>query len=37
MKREQWINWGLFALLAFIWGSSFILMKISNDALNGSR
>jgi drug/metabolite transporter (DMT)-like permease len=35
MKREQWINWGLFALLAFIWGSSFILMKISNDALNG--
>lgn len=35
MKREQWINWGLFCLLAFIWGSSFILMKISNEALNG--
>lgn len=35
MKREQWISWGLFCLLAFIWGSSFILMKISREALNG--
>jgi drug/metabolite transporter (DMT)-like permease len=35
MKREQWINWGLFCLLSVIWGSSFILMKISKEALNG--
>jgi drug/metabolite transporter (DMT)-like permease len=35
IKREQWINWGLFILLAFIWGSSFILMKISKEVLNG--
>lgn len=35
MKREQCINWGFFCLLAFIWGSSFILMKISREALNG--
>ena len=35
MKRERWINWSLFLLLSFIWGSSFILMKISREALNG--
>lgn len=34
-KREQGINWGLFCLLALIWGSSFILMKLSKEALNG--
>ena len=35
MKREQWINWAFFGLLALIWGSSFILMKVSKEALNG--
>ena len=35
MKREQWINWCLFSVLALIWGSSFILMKLSKEALNG--
>ncbi|HUQ97052.1 MAG TPA: DMT family transporter [Chitinophagaceae bacterium] len=35
MNRERWINWGLFCLLALIWGSSFILMRISREALNG--
>jgi drug/metabolite transporter (DMT)-like permease len=35
MKREHWINWGLFTLLSLIWGSSFILMKWSREALNG--
>lgn len=35
MKREQAINWALFSLLALIWGSSFILMKWSKEALNG--
>lgn len=29
------MNWLLFVLLAFIWGSSFILMKISKAHLNG--
>lgn len=35
MKRNQWINWGLFLLLSFVWGSSFILMKISKEVLTG--
>lgn len=35
MKRDQAINWMLFCVLALIWGSSFILMKISREALNG--
>jgi drug/metabolite transporter (DMT)-like permease len=35
MKREQWINGLLFSVLALIWGSSFILMKLSKEALNG--
>ncbi|GAA4335886.1 DMT family transporter [Flaviaesturariibacter amylovorans] len=33
--RERWINWGLFVLLALIWGSSFILMKIGKEHLTG--
>ena len=28
MKNNRWFNWLLFSLLALIWGSSFILMKI---------
>lgn len=35
MNRDRWINWALFVLLALIWGSSFILMKIGREALNG--
>jgi drug/metabolite transporter (DMT)-like permease len=35
MKREQLIHWGLFAVLSIIWGSSFILMKVSKEVLNG--
>src|SRR5687768_12281704 len=35
MKREQWVKWMLFLVLALIWGSSFILMKWSKEALNG--
>ncbi|RYY98962.1 MAG: DMT family transporter [Chitinophagaceae bacterium] len=31
-ERDRWINWGLFVLLALIWGSSFILMQIGKDA-----
>lgn len=29
------INWSLFILLSIIWGSSFILMKLSSTELNG--
>lgn len=33
--RDKWINWGLFVLLALIWGSSFILMKVGRQQLSG--
>ncbi len=29
------IHWGIFVLLCFIWGSSFILMKVSREGLTG--
>lgn len=32
--RQTLINWGLFIVLCFIWGSSFMLMKIGNHELN---
>lgn len=35
MKKEKLVNWVLFGVLAFIWGSSFILMKVSKEHLNG--
>lgn len=35
MNRQKLINWGLFVLLSLIWGSSFILMKLSKEHLNG--
>jgi len=35
MKNQKLINWGLFVLLSLIWGSSFILMKLSKEHLNG--
>ena len=34
-KQGGTINWILFVLLSFIWGSSFILMKLSSTHLNG--
>ena len=35
MSKGKFINWTLFVLLSFIWGSSFILMKLSSAQLNG--
>lgn len=35
MNNQKLINWGLFVLLSLIWGSSFILMKLSKEHLNG--
>ena len=35
MKKDALVNWVLFAVLAFIWGSSFILMKVGKEHLNG--
>ncbi len=34
MNRNKLINWGIFIVLSFIWGSSFILMKVSKDGLS---
>ncbi len=30
-------NWSIFILLCFIWGSSFILMKVASEGLSGSQ
>lgn len=35
MNRYSVVNWCIFLLLSFIWGSSFILMKESSIALDG--
>lgn len=35
--RASWIKWPFFVLLCFIWGSSFILMKVSRDGLSASQ
>jgi len=35
MNKQKLINWGLFVILSLIWGSSFILMKVSKEHLNG--
>ncbi|MDB5197935.1 MAG: hypothetical protein JWP88_2306 [Flaviaesturariibacter sp.] len=35
MQTRKGLNWLLFVTLAFIWGSSFILMKIGKEYLNG--
>jgi drug/metabolite transporter (DMT)-like permease len=37
MKKDKLLSWGIFVLLCIIWGSSFILMKASNDGLNWSQ
>jgi len=33
----KFISWLIFVLLCFIWGSSFILMKVSSHGLTGSQ
>lgn len=36
MRQDQkLVNWAMFILLSLIWGSSFILMKVSKQGLNG--
>ena len=35
MQNRKLVNWGIFILLSLIWGSSFILMKVSKQGLNG--
>lgn len=34
---NRFISWVIFVLLCFIWGSSFILMKVSSEGLSGSQ
>ena len=34
MKHKAWVNWLIFITLSFIWGSSFMLMKVGLNALN---
>jgi drug/metabolite transporter (DMT)-like permease len=34
MHKSSWLNWFIFLLLSFVWGSSFILMKEGLKALN---
>jgi len=35
--RKKIISWAIFILLCFIWGSSFILMKVSSQGLSASQ
>jgi drug/metabolite transporter (DMT)-like permease len=35
MRKDKIFNWVLFVVLAVIWGSSFILMKLSREFLTG--
>jgi drug/metabolite transporter (DMT)-like permease len=35
--NTKFINWSIFVLLCFIWGSSFILMKVSSQGLTASQ
>jgi drug/metabolite transporter (DMT)-like permease len=35
MQKDKIFNWLLFVVLSIIWGSSFILMKLSREYLNG--
>ena len=34
---NKFISWSIFVLLCFIWGSSFILMKVSSQGLTASQ
>ena len=35
--NNKFISWAIFVLLCFIWGSSFILMKVSSLGLTASQ
>jgi drug/metabolite transporter (DMT)-like permease len=35
MQKDKILNWVLFVVLSVIWGSSFILMKLSRQSLDG--
>lgn len=37
MPNNKLINWLIFIALCFIWGSSFILMKVSKEGLSASQ
>jgi drug/metabolite transporter (DMT)-like permease len=37
MKNDRLVSWGIFVLLCIIWGSSFILMKASKEALTWAQ
>jgi drug/metabolite transporter (DMT)-like permease len=37
MKNDRLVSWGIFVLLCIIWGSSFILMKASKEALSWAQ
>jgi drug/metabolite transporter (DMT)-like permease len=35
--KNKWLNWMIFIILCFIWGSSFILMRYSQQGLNAAQ
>src|SRR5689334_20962608 len=35
--KKNWVNWAIFIALCFIWGSSFILMRYSQQGLNPAQ
>ena len=37
MKNDRLVSWGIFILLCIIWGSSFILMKVSKEELTWAQ
>src|SRR5678816_3898181 len=37
MKNDRFVSWAIFIVLCIIWGSSFILMKASKDALTWAQ
>ncbi|OLY91637.1 EamA-like transporter family protein [Cnuella takakiae] len=37
MQKQRVVNWVIFGVLSLIWGSSFILMKVSKEGLNGMQ
>src|SRR5258708_8039947 len=37
MQKNKLLDWGIFLLLTFIWGSSFILMKHSKEQLTAPQ
>lgn len=37
MKNDRLVSWGIFILLCIIWGSSFILMKVTKEELTWAQ